>query len=181
MNRTYFLLRHCSAVGQEPQAALSYEGIQQAKHLCRLLSKFKINSIVSSNYLRAVQSIEPFAKQSNLIIEKDDRLGERILSNRNLPDWKDRLRESFSNHSVKLQGGESGYEAIKRIESAIDDALSTRDCPVFVSHGNLLTLYLFTLDSSIGFSTWESMPNPQLIEINKREGASQITWHKEPS
>jgi 2,3-bisphosphoglycerate-dependent phosphoglycerate mutase len=45
-----FLIRHCSALGQEPEAPLSSEGEQQAQELARFLAEYGITRIVSSPY-----------------------------------------------------------------------------------------------------------------------------------
>src|SRR2546421_6220368 len=87
-----YIVRHCQASGQEPEAPLTQQGQAQATELVRFLSNKGIERIVSSPYKRAIQSIAPLAQSLQLEVETDTRLVERVLSTTALPDWRARLR-----------------------------------------------------------------------------------------
>ena len=83
----FILIRHCKAEGQEYNAGLSAEGLQQANELVHFLDSYNISRIISSPFTRTIQTITPYAMNKNIQIEVDERLKERILSSENLPDW----------------------------------------------------------------------------------------------
>jgi 2,3-bisphosphoglycerate-dependent phosphoglycerate mutase len=81
-----FLIRHCKADGQEPDARLTIEGQSQAHALAEYLEQRTIDYLISSPYDRAIDSIRPLARSRNLPIHQDDRLRERVLSARPVED-----------------------------------------------------------------------------------------------
>ncbi|MFT8320993.1 MAG: histidine phosphatase family protein [Bacillus sp. (in: firmicutes)] len=78
-NKTFYLIRHCEAEGQDASAELTKTGIQQAKKVADFFSNKKIDLIIASPYQRAIQSILPLAQQLGYTINTDKRLKERIF------------------------------------------------------------------------------------------------------
>ncbi|SCM04647.1 Uncharacterized protein BC88300_04146 [Bacillus cytotoxicus] len=66
------VIRHCSATGKSRDAMLTIEGEKQASALAEFLmtSRLQIDSIISSPFKRAIQSITPFASLVNLQMSK---------------------------------------------------------------------------------------------------------------
>jgi 2,3-bisphosphoglycerate-dependent phosphoglycerate mutase len=161
-----YLVRHCQSSGQAPDAPLTPLGHEQAEQVATSLRARGIARIVSSPYLRAVQTVEPLASQLGLSIETDVRLIERNLSPERLDDWIDRLRAAWADHDLALPGGESSRQATARgmaaIEAIVDDG---RTPTVVVSHGNLISLLLHAFDGRPGFETWQALTNPDLFEV----------------
>ncbi|MFZ7946105.1 histidine phosphatase family protein [Neobacillus sp. 19] len=75
-----YVIRHCEAAGQPPEAQLTDRGLKQAIGLCEFFSNIKIDRIISSPYKRAIESIQPLAKRLNIEVEIDSKLTERVLS-----------------------------------------------------------------------------------------------------
>ncbi|MBE4910403.1 histidine phosphatase family protein [Bacillus luteolus] len=166
MEKTLYFIRHCSAEGQPFEAELTEEGKEQAQQLVRFFADIPIDLIISSPYVRAVQTIEPFASSRHLKIETDERLGERVLSSGVLEDWLEKLRLSFENLDLFFEGGESSSQAINRSKEVIDELLmNDKQDIIVVSHGNLTTLMLKTFDNQFGFEEWRSMSNPDVYKI----------------
>jgi 2,3-bisphosphoglycerate-dependent phosphoglycerate mutase len=175
MHKTLYVIRHCKATGQQPEAELSTEGTVQAKTLAHFLSESKIERIVSSPFLRAIQSIEPLARSLNLEIETDERLIERILGDTSPSMWLPCLRETFTNLDLSFPGGESSRTAQMRAVSVLQDILDSKSqITALVSHGNLNTLLLNHFDKTIGFSTWEQMTNPDVFRVNLSASGTTI-------
>ena len=82
-----YLVRHCKATGQEAAATLTEEGMSQSEKVADFFQDKSIDYIVASPYERAVLTIRPFAERSNLTIQLDPRLQERVLSAEDRPDW----------------------------------------------------------------------------------------------
>lgn len=173
-NLTKFLLiRHCAAEGQEPEAALTEAGLKQAQQLADFLETYPIDRIISSPFTRTIQTITPYALKHNLHIEIDDRLKERVLSAKHLPDWKDKLQRSFKDMHLEFPGGESSLKATTRILSLLNE-LNTKDTQTIalVTHGNLSALLLNALSSNFGFEQWAQLTNPDVYMIQTDSGGA---------
>lgn len=183
--KNLYLVRHCKAEGQAPDAGLTDTGLEQADKLADFFSDKSIDYIISSPYERAFRTIEPFAVRRGLEIKLDSRLTERVLSGKNHSEWRDMLRKTYDDLDLSYEGGESGNEAIGRAVTVIREIL---DGPyknaVVVSHGNLLSLLLKSYDSRIGYSEWEAMSNPDVYHLSfAGESATPIirrTWADGP-
>lgn len=171
---TLYLIRHCSATGQEPDAPLTEDGHAQSLWLRDFFSELTIDRIISSDYTRAVASVMPLADAYHLSIEREPLLRERILSHEPLEDWLTPLRQSFIDPTFKLPGAESGEEATQRIMQVIERAQSQHGSILLVTHGNLLALLLQRLDPKYDFDTWRTMRNPDVYRLNFNDSTPVI-------
>jgi 2,3-bisphosphoglycerate-dependent phosphoglycerate mutase len=165
------VVRHCKAVGQERNAALTAEGRNQAINLVSFLDKYQFDAIFSSPFLRTIESIKPFADYKKYNIQLDERLTERILSNEDDPNWMTNLKRTYIEEHLKFPGGESTFEAKERIRSFLNDLESQSYSNVLVvTHGNLMSLMISLFQTSFGFNEWKLLSNPDvyLIEPSKR-------------
>lgn len=164
--KNVYVVRHCQAEGQAPDAQLTAAGVEQADKLAEFLTDKHIEHIISSPYERAYRTIAPFADQLGMAIALDDRLTERVLSGSNHPDWRDMLRKTYDDLDLCYEGGESSNTAMKRASSVIAEALeSGYNNVVIVSHGNLISLLLKHFDDRFGFKEWESLSNPDVYHL----------------
>jgi len=165
-----YLMRHCSAGGQHKDSPLTTEGIRQAQLLAKYFYNLQIpiDKIISSPYLRAIESMKPFAQEKGIKIDIDDRLKERILSEDPVDDWLEILEYSFINYDFKLPGGESSTDAFLRAHQVLEmfynhDNYSNM---IVITHGNILALLLNHYLQSFGFNEWKELRNPDLFVIN---------------
>lgn len=176
-----YVVRHCKANGQEFEATLTNEGIEQAKNLVAFFSDKSIQQVISSPMTRAIQTIHPFTQGNNLKIQKDERLSERILSSREFPDWMEKLKQTFEQTDLKFEGGESSEEASNRILSVIEEVKqSAIDRTIIVSHGNIIALLLKQIDKRIAFEDWQNLTNPDVFLIecsHEDEWSYQRVWN----
>ncbi|MEC5235853.1 histidine phosphatase family protein [Bacillus mycoides] len=166
------VIRHCSATGQERNAELTNMGRDQSNTVATFLMEnhLQIDHIISSPFVRAIDSIRPYALQANLSIQEDERLAERILSTVSMDDWLQKLEYTFTNIDIAFSGGESTKQAMDRAISLIQKVLKLEhDTTLLVTHGNLLTLILKHFDHTIGFDTWKTLTNPDIYEITLDE------------
>ncbi|MDE2706044.1 MAG: histidine phosphatase family protein [Gemmatimonadota bacterium] len=162
------LIRHCQSSGQDPDAPLTEIGRKQAEALARFLSDYPIDMIVSSSYARAQQSIEPFAATVGLPVHLDHRLIERTLSGSPIDNWREVVRDSFGDLELRVSGGESAREVLDRGWAAITELIDGGyRLPIAVTHGNLLSLILNSLDSNFGCDGWESLSNPDVFALKE--------------
>ncbi|MBM7565513.1 histidine phosphatase family protein [Paenibacillus sacheonensis] len=174
--KTIYLIRHCKAQGQEPDATLTLEGHAQAEAITEFLMDKDIEWIISSPYLRAIHSIEPFSRLSRIPINVDPRLSERVLSSEGMADWMDKLKASFEDIDLNLPGGESSAEAADRgVEVIREIAESSANPIVVVTHGNLLSLIINHFKKEFGFNEWKGMTNPDVFELLMEKDKFQIS------
>jgi 2,3-bisphosphoglycerate-dependent phosphoglycerate mutase len=167
------LVRHCESAGQAPEAPLTEAGRRQAADLAERLAPLGIDRVVSSPYLRARETIAPFAARAGLAIGTDERLAERVLSPGPVDHWRECVARSFEDPDHRLPGGESGRAVLARGWAAVVAALDGgHRLPVVVSHGQLLALVLHSIDPSFGFRGWESLRNPDVFLLERRTDAS---------
>lgn len=166
MSKVLYLVRHCQATGQEPDAPLTEIGQQQAIALAGWISDVSIGRIISSPFVRAYQSIVPLSEHLGLTIEFDDRLIERVLSPVPLDNWRQRLAETFIDLDLSFGGGESSRTAMMRGVSVVNQAMQqTTDTVVIVTHGNLMALILKHFNERVGYAEWENLQNPDVYCI----------------
>jgi 2,3-bisphosphoglycerate-dependent phosphoglycerate mutase len=175
MDKIIYLVRHGRATGQAADAPLTSEGVDQAEALAESLSGVGISRIVSSPFARAFKSIEPLSIRLNIEIKLDERLIEAALSTIDYSDWRDKLRETFSDFELVFEGGESSRAATERAIAALNDAILLDTGPVaVVTHGRLLTLILKHFDSKYGFEEWQDLATPDVFRIVIKENGSQV-------
>jgi 2,3-bisphosphoglycerate-dependent phosphoglycerate mutase len=178
MKRIY-LVRHCQASGQESEAPLTAEGERQADELAEFMRDRQIERIVSSPYVRAMQSVKPLSERLGLEIHIDDRLRERVLSTSMLDDWLKRYEETFLDDDLKFPGGESSAEATGRGLAVIEEATARPEhACLIVTHGGLLSLIIRHYNREFGFEDWRRLTNPDVYElqIHAREAVIRRIW-----
>jgi len=174
-----YIVRHCSAAGQAPDAPLTSEGKAQAQRLADFLKDKEIEFIITSPYVRAINSIEPLAERLTIEIQVDSRLSERILSLEPLENWLDCLQHTFTDFELAYDGGETSRQAMDRAVAVVDELLSRhQESVVVVTHGNLMTLLLRYFDERFGFEEWAAFKNPDvyLVTVNASESNVERVW-----
>ena len=175
MRKTLYLVRHCKAAGQQPEAALTADGHLQARQLAERLAALPIQQIISSPFVRAKQSIAPFAERLGLPIAIDKRLAERVLAASDLPDWLAALKSSFDDLDRCFAGGESNRTAMQRALEVVSEATAhPAIATLLVTHGNLMTLLLKHFDDRIGFAHWQQLTYPDVYRITRAGGRVEM-------
>lgn len=173
LEKTIYVVRHCSAEGQEPNADLTAEGVVQAEKLAAFFKEIEVDRIVTSPFVRARMTAEPIADLKGFYFEEDSRLAERTLSSRNFDDWLLKLEDSFLDVHLKYEGGESTHEAMERVRKVVDE-LPDGSRAVLVTHGNLMSLLLKSYDERIGFEEWQALTNPDVYRVHVRDAETLV-------
>ncbi|MEH7225360.1 histidine phosphatase family protein [Bacillus sp. JJ1566] len=174
--KTIYMIRHCQAEGQEPEAPLTEKGQNQAVELAAFFNDRKVDRIISSPFNRAIQTIQPLANELNVEIETNQQLAERVLSSTNMPDWFEKLRATYEDFDLIYEGGESSREAANRIIEVVDDVLkSDAEHTIIVTHGGLMSLLLNHYNKSFGFEQWVTLSNPDVYILKQDQ---QITLER---
>jgi len=156
----------------------------QADELVTVLQTLDIDGLVSSPYLRALKTIEPFSRHTSLEIVVDERLRERSLPREDaghlIPhdiyySW---IEHSWKDFNYAPPGGETFLDCQQRMLAVINDyrQKAAHQNLLLCSHGNAISLVLHHLDSDFSLENWRNMPNPELYEIHC-DGES-FYWNK---
>ncbi|KPN95919.1 histidine phosphatase family protein [Lysinibacillus sp. ZYM-1] len=174
-----YIIRHCLAEGQSPDAPLTQTGMKQAESLADFFKDITIHRILSSPFLRAVQSIESVSERKDIKVEIDKRLSERLLSTKDLPDWYEKLQATFLDMSLKFDGGESSKDAMERIVSVVEEVFARNvENTLIVSHGNIIALLLKHYNNDIDFQCWQKLSNPDvfLLQVEHNKVMIERVW-----
>ena len=147
---------------------LSEAGRAAALRVADLLEGERVAAIVTSPYLRAIQTVQPLADRLGLTIAIEEDLRERALATGPIADVRGAIEASWRDFDLAYPGGESCNEAQARVSRAIRSiAEDARERSVVVaSHGNALALFMRTLDPSVGFTFWSQMTFPDVFAVD---------------
>ncbi|PLS17609.1 histidine phosphatase family protein [Bacillus sp. M6-12] len=174
-----YVIRHCEADGQPPEAQLTDRGLKQALDLCEFFANISIERIIASPYKRAIESIQPLAKRLNVEVEIESKLTERVLSTKNFSDWSEKLRTTFDDMELKFEGGESSLDAMNRIVEVVENVFNSNNKnTIIVTHGNLMSLLLKHFNQKFGFNDWKNLSNPDvyLLKNENNKVTSERLW-----
>ncbi len=167
-----FLVRHAVAAPHrtiaEPDWPLTEEGQAQARDLVTSLAREPIEAVWSSPYQRSLDTVAPLSDHLSHQIKTHEGLRERCWSEAWLETFLPHLERSFHEPDFKLPGGESAREALHRFEAAlIEIAVSADGAPTVVgTHGNVLSLFLRSLDARADFEFWRNMPYASVFHVD---------------
>ena len=169
---TVYLLRHAEStvVPALPESdwPLSEAGVQQADDLRATLEPLGIDHVVSSPFVRAVETVRPFCQAAGIELQIDSELRERRLSGRWIRDFEGIVRKTWEDFDFALPGGESSRACQDRVVGCISRlATVARGRTLLVSsHGNAIALFLNALDPAFGWTEWRAMRNPDLFRTS---------------
>ena len=110
------------------------------------LDEFKdLDIVYASNYVRAISTAKYFAVNNNLLVNTDDRLGERIQG---IKSWdelpKDFERLQMEDETFKVGFGENQIEVRKRMEAVFDEIINSNKNKriAIVGHSTAITFFL---------------------------------------
>jgi 2,3-bisphosphoglycerate-dependent phosphoglycerate mutase len=167
-----YLLRHAQSSPDqeiaESEWPLSQSGTEQASALIEPLNEFEIDRIFTSPFSRTIATISPYCSSNDLAFEINEDLRERKLKEPSMVEnWQDLIEKAWKDFDFALPNCESGYSCQSRMSNCISALVSAHPGKTLLmsSHGNAISLYLNKLDSTFGYTGWQSMKNPDLFRI----------------
>lgn len=124
---------------------LSVDGEKYAEQMSDLPELLKVEILYSSHYVRAMSTAKYIAEKNNIILNVDERLGERRFGVNNMSELPSTFFEDqFRNWDYKLTNGESVNEVSKRMNEALSEILDVnRDKKIaIISHGTAISAML---------------------------------------
>ncbi|MFF2176404.1 histidine phosphatase family protein [Lysinibacillus sp. NPDC058147] len=167
MTVIYFVRHaHSHYNADEYNRPLSSKGFYRDR-ITRLFEHKNINTIYSSPYKRAIQTVEGIAQEHKLQINTIDSLKERILSNGNLLDFDAAIHQVWSQPNFAFDGGESNETARERAITALQKIILAHpnDNIVIGTHGNIMVLLMQYFDDQYDFSFWKKLSMPDVYQL----------------
>ncbi|WP_339216583.1 histidine phosphatase family protein [Solibacillus sp. FSL W8-0372] len=176
MNTEIYLVRHAHSVfdiENEEFRGLSDKGRKDAEKVKEILSSESIDHIVSSSYVRAIQTVESLSKLINKEIEKDYRFREGCLAAADyiFEDPVEAFKYSMENPDFSYPGGESCNEVKERGLAALNELLHKYKGKKIVIgiHGNIMTNIMHHFDRTYDFNFWKSTTKPDIYKLSISE------------
>jgi 2,3-bisphosphoglycerate-dependent phosphoglycerate mutase len=176
---TLFLVRHAESAPDfsvaESDWPLSAIGRAQATRLAEHARSFAATRLIASPYRRAIETLEPTARTLGLPIEIAADLRERHLRDGYVENWDALLVQLWRDLDAGMPNCETGTQCRYRVARCID-AIATAhagETLVACSHGNAITLFLGTIDRTVGYDTWKRMQMPDVFRLHRRADR----WH----
>ncbi|MGE7910616.1 histidine phosphatase family protein [Lysinibacillus xylanilyticus] len=173
MDTTIYMIRHAESpfiIGQERTRKLSNQGEIDAKKVTAIMNEKEIDLVVSSPYIRAIQTIEGIVDSKNIEVKVFEELRERQLKGAyKLPEEeiKQAIKKSFEDIDFKLSGGESVRDVQNRAVPIIKDLLNKFEKKTIIigTHGNVMTIILNYFNKEYGYDFWENTSKPDIYKL----------------
>ncbi|ANZ42825.1 hypothetical protein BBK82_17495 [Lentzea guizhouensis] len=184
MRAEVILVRHARSTLPRPggpneyRRPLTEEGLAQAERLITDLADVEPSLIASSPYLRAVQTVEPFARALGMPVRTGHDLREWDSGIAPSPDFVRHYIESWANPHHARPGAESLHQLTARATAVLTSlAREHQDEPVVIgSHGTFVSRALlgFGVDS-VNHSFVHAMPMPAIYRLRFTDRGVEIT------
>ncbi|MBP0725981.1 histidine phosphatase family protein [Bacillus sp. RG28] len=158
---------HSTYTPDELGRPLSERGFSDAKIVAELLSKEKIDYVVSSPYKRTIQTVEEVAKSLKQEIIIEEKFKERVLSKEPVEDFNHVISEVWKDFNLSWDGGESNITAQKRGIEAMNNILKNY-CGknvVIGTHGNIMVLIMNFFDQKYDYDFWNELAMPDIYKL----------------
>lgn len=165
------LVRHAESVPPGPgfedefSRPLSEEGFRQAIDLASRLEQWRPTKLCSSPYLRAIQTLRPFAERSGLEIVIDSEFREHRMCSSPISHWREVLAGQWADFAHVYEDGESMEASQARGLTVVRRWLPAEGVVALAGHGTTISLVLNSIDPTFRFEEHLAMPNPAVYGI----------------
>lgn len=173
MKTNIYFVRHAEInyIPDEYSRPLTEKGKMDVLKLTELFRKYEVSKVISSPYLRAVNTVEGIAKDREIVIEIIDDFKERKVSDEWIEDFTSFSKQQWCNFDFSLEGGESLNEVQARGVGALNNVLRKYNGENIVigTHGTILAAILNYYDKGYNYDFWKSMKMPDIFKITFRD------------
>ncbi len=166
---TVYLVRHAHSVytPDEYGRGLSEDGWTDQESLTELMKNEHVDVVLSSPYMRAIQTVEGIAQHINSQVHVIEAFKERTLASEPVEDFNEAIDSVWNNESLHLPGGESNEVARERGAQALINILHTYEgkSVVIGTHGNILVLMMSYFNRRYDVSFWRSLDMPDVYRL----------------
>lgn len=172
MKTEIYLVRHAHSVfnlEEERTRELSEQGWKDAGRITELLRNENIDYLVSSPYVRAIQTIQGLADELKKEILVDERFKESTLASNDyhFENPFESMKHAFENPTFSYPGGETTNEIKERgiaaLYKAIEDFKGKRIA--IGIHGYIMTSILHYFDNKYDLDFWKTTTKPDIYKM----------------
>jgi|SRR5699024_2289987 len=168
LTNIYFVRHaHSTYTPDELGRPLSSRGLWDAEKVNDFLEKSSIDTIISSPYKRAIQTVKGIAKLCKREITIDSGFKERVLSSSPVLDFNSAITKVWEEPSFCWEGGESNIIAQRRGVNATFKVLERYEGKNLVvgTHGNIMVLTMNYFDTTYDFNFWKNLDMPDIYKL----------------
>jgi 2,3-bisphosphoglycerate-dependent phosphoglycerate mutase len=177
---TLILVRHAQSAPDpalpERDWPLSELGRRQAADLAPVLEELGVDALASSPYIRAIDTLRPYAGAAGLSIAVDEDLRERTLGGwlADVAQVEDAIARMHADLDFHLEGGETGRACIARFEAALARVVAANPGRTIAvgSHGGVLGHLLARQGVPLADAFWRRIRNPHIFIFD----AGPLRW-----
>lgn len=153
---------------------LSLKGLEDRKLVTDFLKDKQIDVVLSSPFLRAVDTVRDFAETYHLEIQTVDDFRERKVGDDWIDDFTAFCRRQWEDFSYKLPNGESLEEVQERNIAALKQVMDAYEGKNIVvgSHGTALSTIIHYFHPAFGYEAFERirMVMPWVVKFVFEQG-----------
>ena len=138
---------------------LSEKGLKDRSLVTEFLKDMQIDSVLSSPFKRAVDTVQEFTEKQGMAIEVIEDFRERRIDSGWIEDFKGFCKKQWEDFDYKLSDGENLGEVQQRNVTALEDVLKRYAGKNIVvgSHGTALSTIINYYDKSFGYAQFEEI------------------------
>jgi len=167
MTNLYFV-RHSKIkyTADDYSRPLSEDGKRAVPFVTQAFETIKVDAIVSSPYIRVIDTIDGISKSKGIEIELYHDLRERKVSNTFIDDFQTFTMNQWDDFDFKLVEGESLNEVISRGTNTLKNIIDKYKGKNIVvgTHGTFMSVCLKYFDPSIDFEFWRNVKMPDVYK-----------------
>ncbi|WP_058485365.1 histidine phosphatase family protein [Defluviitalea phaphyphila] len=175
MSTNIYLVRHAEVkyVPDDFVRPLSEKGKKDVKKVTYFFKDKLITKVISSPYIRTIDTIKDIALENNLEIEEIYDCRERKVSDQFIDDFDSFITKQWKDFDFHLEGGESLKQVQERAINVIFDILERyeNESIIIGTHGTWLSVVLNYFDKKYDYDFWKTlkMPDIFMLEFDKKE------------
>lgn len=160
MTTTIYFVRHCQPNydnHDDLSRELTENGLRDRQLVLEFFSNREVNTIYSSPYKRAYDTVLPLGEKLALPIKKVDDFRERKIDSVWIDNFTEFTKRQWADFSYKLSDGESLKEVQDRNISALNTLLSNETCQSLVigSHGTAISTIINHFNKNFTYDDFE--------------------------
>jgi len=172
MKTEIYMVRHAHSIvnrEKEETRPLSQQGFEDADKITEILMKEKVNVVVSSSYVRAIQTVEGIADGIGTKVKLDARFRERDLAGKEykIEYTETAMRACFDNPDFAHPGGETNNEVQKRGVEALSEVMDTYEGKKIAIgiHGHIMTIIMNHYNEKFDYDFFAKTTKPDIYKM----------------
>lgn len=173
MTEIYFIRHAESFYSKEDNdfdRPLTVRGKVDAEELAKYFSDISIDHIISSPYVRAIDTVEIIARDKGLPLELVNDFRERRVGDKDVAvgEFENFAQKQWNDFHYARRGGESLYTVQKRALKSLEKVLQkySDNNIIIATHGTLLGIVLnYYDDEKYDFQYWKGLKMPDIFSF----------------